>query len=288
MGHDTGLVAAFFLSLTYLHARDSHFGTTDVPLTFFLTVAVLLVWRTYVRGRTADYAWAGVLAGLAMATKYLGLLVAFPLAIAYFVRSRPAGESALAPAELRKLALFGLCLGLAFIAGTPFAVPEWRLVSRDLQADWDYARRGYWMVFGRAWSLHPRVFLWHGLGPPQFLAGVAGLAPFAIRRPRPAAVLLAFPVAYALLTGRDRLVFARYAIPLLPVLCMGAAMLITAAAQRSTARWPAARARVLVALAALATVAPSAVDVVFLDRLLTRTDTRLLTQAWIGSHVAPE
>jgi len=287
MGHDTGLVAAFFLSLTYLHARDSHFATTDVPLTFFLTVAVLLVWRAYVRGRTADYAWAGVLAGLAMATKYLGLLVAFPLAIAYFVRSRPASESALAPAELRKPALFGLCLGLAFIAGTPFAVPEWRLVFRDLQADWDYARRGYWMVFGRAWSLHPRFSLWHGLGPPLFLAGVIGLALYAVRRPRPAAVLLGFPLAYCVLIARDRLVFARYAIPLLPFLCIGAALLVTALCERMAAGWTAARAGALVCLAAVATVAPSASNLFRLDGLLSRTDTRLLTQAWIEAHLSP-
>ena len=30
LGRDTGLVAAFLLSLTYLHVRDSHFATTDV------------------------------------------------------------------------------------------------------------------------------------------------------------------------------------------------------------------------------------------------------------------
>src|SRR5712691_7939227 len=107
MGHDTGLVAAFFLSLTYLHARDSHFGTTDVPLTFFLTLATLFVWRSHVRGRVSDYAWAGLLAGLAMATKYLGLLVAFPLAVGHLLRPRPPGASALAPAELRKVGLFG-------------------------------------------------------------------------------------------------------------------------------------------------------------------------------------
>jgi len=286
--HDTGLVAAFFLSLTSLHARDSHFGTTDVPLTFFLTVAVLFVWRSHVRGRTADYALAGMVSGLAMATKYLGLLVAFPLAIGHFARSRPEGESALAPAELRKLALFGLCLGLMFVAATPFAVPEWRLLLRDVHTDWDYARSGYWTVFGRAWSLHPRLSLWHGLGPPQLLAGVMGLACFAFRRPRPAAVLLAFPFAYCVLIARDRLVFARYAIPLLPFLCFGAALLVTALAERLAAGGPGVRRGALVALGALVTIAPSALSVVRLDRLLSRTDTRVLTRAWIERHLSPD
>jgi len=287
LGRDAGLVAAFFLSLTFLHVRDSHFATTDVTLTFFLTLATLFVWRSYVRGRTADYAWAGVLAGLAMGTKYLGLLVAFPLAIAHFLRTRPAGDSALAPGELRRVALFGLCLGLAFVAATPFAVPEWRQLLRDVQTDWDYARRGYWMVFGRAWSIHPRLSLWHGLGAPQLLAGLGGLVLFGVRRPRPAAVLLGLPLAYCILVARDRLVFARYAIPLLPFLCLGAAFLVIALAERIAAGWPAARARALVGVCALATIAPSAANVLRLDRLLIRTDTRLLTQAWIEAHVPP-
>ena len=285
-GPDSGLVAAFFLSLTYLHARDSHFATTDVTLTFFLTMAVLFVWRAYVRGRAADYAWAGALAGLAMSTKYLGLLVAFPLAVAHLARARAADESFLAPAELRKLVLFGACLGLAFVAGTPFAVPEWRQLVADVQTDWLYARSGYWMVFGRAWSLHPRFSLWYGLGAPQLLAGVAGLALYTVRRPRAGAVLLAFPLAYCVLIARDRLVFARYAIPLLPFLCIGAAVLVTAVAERLAPSRPAARA-ILVALAALATIAPSAASVVRFDRLLARTDTRLLTQDWIEAHLSP-
>src|SRR5262249_39087672 len=102
-----------------------------------------------------------------------------------------------------------------------------------------------------------------------------------------AAVLLGFPVAYAVLTARDRLVFARYAIPLLPTLCMGAALLVTAACERIAAGWPAGRGRALLAPGGLATVAPPALAVVRFDRLLTRTDTRVLTRAWIESHLAP-
>jgi hypothetical protein len=141
-------------------------------------------------------------------------------------------------------------------------------------------------VFGRAWSLHPRFSLWYGLGAPQLLAGVAGLALYTVRRPRAGAVLLAFPIAYSVLIARDRLVFARYAIPLLPFLCIGAAMFVTAMAERLAPSRPTARA-ILLGLAALATIAPSAASVVRFDRLLTRTDTRVLTQDWIEANVSP-
>ena len=287
LGRDTGLVAAFFLSLTYLHVRDSHFATTDVPLTFFLTLSVWFVWRSYVRGRAADHALAGVAAGLAMATKYLGLLVAFPLLAAHLLRPRPAGRSAITPSELRKVLLFGACLVLAFLAATPFALPEWRMLVRDLHTDWDYARRGYWMVFGRAWSLHPRLSLWYGMGPPQLVAGAVGLGLFAVRRPREAMVVLTLPVAYAVLTARDRLVFVRYAMPLVPFLCMGAALAVTSLADRIARHWPRSRAIVLLGLGALTVVGPSASSVWKLDRLLTRADTRVLIRGWIEAHIAP-
>jgi 1-acyl-sn-glycerol-3-phosphate acyltransferase len=284
---DTGLAAAFLLSLTYLHARDSHFATTDVPLTFFLMAAVWFTWRVLVRGRTADYAWAGILAGLAMATKYLGLMMALPLLLAHLMRPRPAGRSPLDTAEVGKVVLFGASLVFVFLAATPFALPEWRMLWRDLHSDWDYARRGYWMVFGRAWSLHPRVFLWHGLGAPQLLAGAAGLALFAVRRPREAAVVLGFPVAYSVLTARDQLVFARYAIPLVPFLCIGAAFLLTSVAERVTRRWPRVPAGAVLALGAVSLVAPSARSVLRLDRVLSRTDTRVVLRSWIEGNVAP-
>jgi dolichyl-phosphate-mannose-protein mannosyltransferase len=286
LGRDTGLVAAFLLSLTYLHVRDSHFATTDVTLTFFLTLAVWFVWRSYRHGRTADYAWAGLVAGLAMATKYLGLLVAFPLVAAHLLRPRPAGPSAIAVIELRKVMLFGSVLALVFLAATPFAVPEWRMLVRDLHTDWDYARRGYWMVFGRAWSLHPRFSLWYGMGPPQLLAGVIGLVLFVVRRPREALVVLALPLAYAVLTARDRLVFARYAIPLVPFFCIGAALAVTSLADRIARAGPRLRATAL-GLGALAIVAPSALSVWRLDQLLTRADTRVLMGGWIEAHVVP-
>jgi hypothetical protein len=183
--------------------------------------------------------------------------------------------------------LFGACLALAFLAATPFALPEWRMLVRDLHTDWDYARRGYWMVFGRAWSLHPRLSLWYGMGPPQLVAGALGLGLFAVRRPREAMVVLTLPLAYTVLTARDRLVFVRYAIPLIPFLCMGAALVVTSLADRIARHWPGPRATALLGLGALTIAGPSASSVWKLDQLLSRTDTRVLIRGWIEAHVAP-
>jgi 4-amino-4-deoxy-L-arabinose transferase-like glycosyltransferase len=287
LGHATGLVAAFFLSLTYLHARDSHFGTTDMTLALLLTLATLFVWRCYIRGRPSDYVYAGLAAGLAASTKYVGVLVALPLLFAHLARPRATMEHAATPSELRKVIFFGLCLCLGFLGGTPFALSEWRQLAHDVSTEWGYAAAGYWAVFGRGWSFHPTFSLWYGMGFTQLIAAVAGIIFLVVRRPRAAGVLFGFPLAYCALIARDRTVFVRYVIPLLPFLCLAAAYAVTTIAGRVSRGSTPRRARAVVALLALVTIAPSLVTLVQFDRLLTRIDTRLLTRTWIDEHIAP-
>jgi hypothetical protein len=191
-GPDTGLVAAFFLSLTYLHARDSHFATTDVPLTFFLTMAVLFVWRAYARGRAADYAWAGALAGLAMSTKYLGLLVAFPLAVAHLARTgattsppRPGGAAQAGP--LRRVP--GPCSSRYPVCG-PGVAP-----ARRGRADWmALCPSGYRMVFEAPGLSIPLLALVRARPPRLLPESPARPLPCAARGGRGA---LAFPLPTA-------------------------------------------------------------------------------------------
>lgn len=41
------VVASFLLSLNYLHVRESHFGTVDVPMTFMVTLAFLYIIKVW-------------------------------------------------------------------------------------------------------------------------------------------------------------------------------------------------------------------------------------------------
>ncbi len=77
-----GLVAALFLTLLFLHARDSHFGVTDVAMTSLIVLAVLLIMKWQETGEIWRAAVARLVGGLAMATKYNGLGVCVPFAVA--------------------------------------------------------------------------------------------------------------------------------------------------------------------------------------------------------------
>ena len=54
-GRGAGLLSALFLGVAFLHVRDSHFLTLDVPATFYLLVACEYAWRhlDQPRARTA-------------------------------------------------------------------------------------------------------------------------------------------------------------------------------------------------------------------------------------------
>src|SRR5215217_4772666 len=83
----TALIAAFFLALSFLAVRDSHFGTTDATMTMLIVGAVLLLVRAYRRGRPAVFAAAGVAAGLVTATKYNAVFLVMPMVAAQVLRS---------------------------------------------------------------------------------------------------------------------------------------------------------------------------------------------------------
>ncbi len=78
-----GLLSAFFLAVSILHVRDSHFAMTDVLMTFLATTSLMLLLRALdatERDRVKPIAWfalSGLVAGLATSTKYnAGALVA--------------------------------------------------------------------------------------------------------------------------------------------------------------------------------------------------------------------
>jgi hypothetical protein len=73
-----GLLGAAFLAFAVLHVRDSHFFTTDVTMTFFMLVLMLLSLRIAEGAGTRVWVWAGIAAGLGFATKQTVAMV-FPV-----------------------------------------------------------------------------------------------------------------------------------------------------------------------------------------------------------------
>ena len=83
----TAIISSLFLSLAYLHVRDSHFGVTDVPMTFMIMLSILMILKIYQEKTVKNYAICGLLAGLATSTKYNAMLVLITMGIVHFVNT---------------------------------------------------------------------------------------------------------------------------------------------------------------------------------------------------------
>jgi hypothetical protein len=285
-----GLVAAAFLAAAYLHVRDSHYGTTDVPMTFFATLTVLLIVRAHERRDPGAFVAAGLAGGLAGATKYTAIFVVVPAIVSAVIGAveRPG-------ARLRtlagRLAAFGLPCGVVAALGIPFALTDPAGFARNLQLLFASTTSGQaHLTLEPGWITHLKYSLWYGVGPAMLVAAAAGTAVLAARAPRHAALLLSFPVSYFAVIGAARNQYFRYVVPLVPFLCVAAAVALDAAVDQLRGRWSAVGSRRAAALAAVLTALvaaePAARSWQF-DRAMAATDNRVMVAAWITERVPP-
>ena len=272
----TGLIGAFFLACAALHVRDSHFGVTDVAATSLVTLSFLYTVKFASGGTRREAVVSALWAGLAASTKYNAALIALPLSWA-ILRGRDPWS-----ARIELLASCGLVACVAFVAGTPYALLDRQAFAAALESVAAHLRAGHAALAGPGWIVHLSISLRYGLGLPLLVTGIAGLV-LTVWRDRASGLLLAlFPVAYYVLVGSGRTAFARYVIPVVPFLCLAAAHVLVVAAGIFARRLRRPSAFPLIAWAfAVAVAAPSLMATVQTDRLLARTDNRLLAARWI-------
>jgi hypothetical protein len=270
-----GLITAALLAVAILHVRESHFAMTDVLMTFFVTSSLAVLLGAYdaaVAGKSTlrAFAVAGLLAGLASSTKYNAAAVGGAmLAVQLLLLARSRRLAALSP-----LIAYSALFGAGFLAASPYAVLDFAKFREDVFFDFQHLSEGHGIDLGRGWIYHLMRSLPFGLGPLTFVAALVGLAPFASRFPRYAFIVAAFVVPFYVSIGSGYTVFFRYILPIVPLLCLSAAVGIW---------WAAACLRRRTAMPALLVIVIGAglVNSVWFDVLLARTDTRVLAAKWL-------
>jgi 4-amino-4-deoxy-L-arabinose transferase-like glycosyltransferase len=284
-GRTEALVGALLLAVMPMHVRESHYVLTDVPVTFFVTLTLLASLRAGEQPTLARFAQAGAAAGLAAATKYNGgLVVVLPLVVAVW----PAIAD-----RAHRVHFTGVVLGsalVAFLLTAPYTVLD---LPAFLQ---EFARlNGEYRTLAPA-SSPWLIYLKHlrlGFGWLALVASVCGLglALFHVGRAtngvhRLRWLLLAlFPLLYyAMLSGRT-LIFGRYLLPLLPMLCLMAGIALAAAATLARQGLGGRAAQALVVLLLLAVVVPPARTSVLFDTGLGAPSTRRMAYRWLLENV---
>jgi hypothetical protein len=212
---------------------------------------------------------------VAIATKYTAGIVLVTLVAAAFV-------SPVAHARVRNLALaVGLMLA-GFLAANPYALLDHHAFREGLEKQTDTAGEEggkLGLADTSGWTYYLGTFTW-GLGwlPSLFALGGAGAL---IARQRRLALLLApAPVLLFLYLGQQSRFFARWMLPIYPILCILAAYGVVALAQRFGRR-------ATLATAAIGTVVAlqGLVFTVHNDLVLAKADTRWEAREWMKANI---
>jgi len=225
-GRWVGLIAATFVTFSFNHVKESHYGVTDATLTFFVVLAFIAIASAYRRGTTGAYALAGFACGIACATKYSALPIVFVLVTAHFV----GGTSVLA--AWRRLAVGLLAVPAGFFAGYPYALLNWPPFLEHL---------GWMSAYSGSHEFDPSERFWYilrysmdsGLGAPFAVAlGVALIVALHRRSAVELLIVTFFVGALMLLSNTAFPFYPRYLVPMVPPAALLVASFLFEGAER--------------------------------------------------------
>jgi 4-amino-4-deoxy-L-arabinose transferase-like glycosyltransferase len=281
------LLGAGLLAVLPMHVRESHFVLADVPATFFATLTFLLSLVAHEKASSRAFLWAGVAAGLTIASKYnAGLILLLPLIAAWM--TLPATPSRLVCA----LTALGGAIA-AFLIGAPYTLLDLpaflngfaHLTAAYRPRNAAAAPKGELIYFKHLLS----TFGW-----PAMLLGLSGLVLGIVRAVKgPGRVrwtlLVVFPAVYFYTIAGRGLIFGRYLLPMLPFVCILAAIaVISGVSLLRRFDIPRTPRRVLIAGLTIAALLPPAWNAVSFDRMISQESTNEVAYHWILLNVPPK
>jgi hypothetical protein len=291
LGPWTGVLGSLFLGLAFIHVRDSHYATNDVPATCLLTLSVAASLLVLERPRLRSYLLAGLFGGLATSTKYNAGLFVVPLVAAHVVVVwRALSEDGrrfsplLVKTALVPIVLAGIVSLVAYLAGTPFTILDFPKWLADFRTQASFTADGWEGQMRLPPGLAYLFALGAGLGWIMLGLSVMGLVALARRNLAVATVIAAYPVAYLLFMLRSQLFFVRFALPVVPFLCLLAAVAVVSMASWA-GRWRPLLVPVVGIVLAVVALVPTTLDTVHHNLLIAQEDTRVLAARWALANV---
>ncbi|MCZ6633620.1 MAG: tetratricopeptide repeat protein [bacterium] len=283
-GRFVGVAGAWFCAVSVLHVRDSHFGVTDVPSVCLLMFGVLYALRITRGGNLRDYIWSGVFVGLATGTKYGSVLGVIPILVAHFcIKPRDASVISQWMFNRRIWIAFGVA-GAIFILVSPYVLLRLDGFKRDFGFQVLHLFEfGHGEDLGSGWWYHLKVSLRYGLGWGILVLGVFGVGIAAARRSASDWVVLSLLLVFYAITGQGKAVFFRYVLPIIPLLCVLAGVCVDRL--RKSRVLPIRYAGLWGVAFLVAGLLEPLWASVRLNRLLDRSDTRVLARAWVEDRI---
>jgi len=302
LGDVAALVAALLLAVSFLHVRDSHAAKSDTLLSLGVIVALAACAQLSKRATPKRATVAGATLGVAMAAKYPAVVLVLPAMLAAVLGSSARGWRRYVP--LQTLLIAGAASAFVFLATSPYLVLNsdnfMQLVGilgaafpgafpglvdhfPGFPATMDAPPRSAYAPAGAlgGFVYHARFSLWYGAGMlVTVLAPFAVAWGFACRRPLPL-MCAVFSVSYYVVIALSPAMLARYVTPLLAPLFVLEAGLLLAIARRLA---PGRATAVALGLAVIVAAEPLYASIAH-NRILSRTDTRVMATEWIEANL---
>jgi 4-amino-4-deoxy-L-arabinose transferase-like glycosyltransferase len=277
------LLAAGLMAVLPLHVRYSHFVLTDTPLTFFVALTFLLSLAAHERGTLGSFAAAGASAGLAAATKYNGgTALIMPVIACWMTVPLP-------PGRLKTMLATVAASGLAFLLLAPYTILD---LPGFLDSFARLAHQYRAATIGESlWVLYFKYLVRHAFGWPATLLAFGGMGLGFVRLVRgPGRVrwmlAVVFPVVYYAMLTTQKIVFARYLLPLTPSVCLLAAIgVVSGVSLLRRYEIPRAPRTALIAALTIAALLPPMLIAVRGDRDMARANTIDQAYSWILQNI---
>jgi len=288
-GSLAGLVAALLIGFNYLHITNSYLIAVDVPGACLVSAALWLAARRHRHGpHWSNYIAGGILAGLAMGTKYTLLFAFLPLLAAHFLgKGRP--PSIWPGIRDPRLLVSAALVPVAFLISSPYVLLDMQAFWAAIQVESQHYAQGHAgsETGGMSYGAYLGILIKQYGIPGLFLAVFGGMSLFSNDR-RSLGLMLVFPVVYFLFIGRYPVFFGRNLLPMLPFLAVlgGAAIAITwkkisQTGNRKASAWGGAAMVLLITMA----VVPQTVLAARHIHAITLPDTRWQATLWAAENL---
>lgn len=278
------LIATFGMALAPVMVIWMHFATPTIPVFFMFVASLYFVVKVFQGGGVYDSVLAGLLGGLAVATKYDAGLIIFPLMAAHLLAP---GSSSTRSGMWKRAGIAFLALAAGFFIGCPFAILDRTFINNvyyHLYQDVITTKRSssVYVATKAGWPavvFHMWPAGWGGLFTVLALIGVTyALA----RRRREDLLLLSFiPIALVFISSW-KFVTPRYFLLIMPFMLLLGARWLAALVQRI--QRPRAQTSLLCVATGVLVAVPLWQSLTF-DRLVSKKPVYHEAKDWIESTI---
>jgi hypothetical protein len=224
------------LAINPLHVKWSQVVRTDVLATIFMLLCVLASINVARRGQWRDYLIAGVMAGLACATKWPCSVIVICLLAAAAIRARM--QEGDFRQEGPRLLVGLLSAPLTLFIVSPFLLLDGATVAGNLAGEAQIHHLGatggsfFWNL---GWYI--AVPLGESIGILGVVLAAVGVVLIGRGAPQALAILLPPVLIFGIAICSQRIIWGRWILPLLPFLSIFVAVAIVAATERLHRLW---------------------------------------------------